>query len=445
MFYDLQVEISEHSKALAEVEKIVWEQGKEAMEREREMEQRLKRPKKERDDAFKERVRDREDFERLEKQMKEESERLEQEGNRRTKVWEEKARRWEEKKAEERKSNSESRERDRESWKGQVERLKKANREEEEKLKLKIEKILKEKEQEKERWEKEKEEELIKQEKRENEREREMESLEAQRLARSDVREIMNILAQQRLEEENAELRNAGMEREKVGEERKAARAILEEERGLEKKHWEQETASDKNLLSKMEGDLLSGRKLIEDLQTDKRIDRQLLVELRVQLTEPTHHTPPRIPALSFLTELLTWCSQHQTSPSPLLQTAFHRIQRGLSFSAPQETRQQASRQLSHPGTLSALKLSLPRQLFGSHQPTRSLNPLFAPPPPPPRQESPSQLPTHNAPPANAPKGPKGWRPKTQMCQRRSGLCWSRQDNSHYSFECGAYVSRFHC
>ena len=37
------------------------------MEKEREMEQRLKRLEKERDDAFKERVRDREDFERLEK------------------------------------------------------------------------------------------------------------------------------------------------------------------------------------------------------------------------------------------------------------------------------------------------------------------------------------------------------------------------------------------
>ena len=277
---------------MVEVERI------KAMEKEREMKQSLKKLEKERDDSFKERVRDRENFERSEKQKKEEAEKLEQEGNRRTKVWEEKERRWEEKRAKERKTNVEdkerlkiSRERERESWKGQVERLKTANEEEKEKLKLKIEKILKEKE---------KEVELRKQEKLEMERERDMNSLEAQQLARSDVREITNILAQQRiakLEEENAELRNAAMEREKVEGERKAARAILEEERGLEKDGWEQETAEAKKLLSKMEGDLLSGRKLIEGLQTDKRIDRQLVLELRSQLTRPTYHALPTHPS----------------------------------------------------------------------------------------------------------------------------------------------------
>ena len=427
IFYNLQVEILELRKALVEVERI------KAMEKEREMKQSLKKLEKERDDAFKERLSDRENFERSEKQKKEEAEKLEQEGNRRTKVWEEKERRWEEKRAKERKTNVEdkerlkiSRERERESWKGQVERLKTANEEEKEKLKLKIEKILKEKEQEKEGWEKEKEVELRKQEKLEMERERDMNSLEAQQLARSDVREIINILAQQRiakLEEENAELRNAAMEREKVEGERKAARAILEEERGLEKKRWEQETAEAKKLLSKMEGDLLSGRKLIEGLQTDKRIDRQLLLELRAQLTRPTYHALP-------------------THPSPLLfnGTAYSVLAAPniTPYSAPSNNFPQSPKGTLPSSSSRNPPTTLP-SIVSSGDPVRpevevaspivwlppadpgSQSVVHLPPQPPLRQESPSQLPTHSRPPANAPKGPKGWRPNVPKAKRSEG------------------------
>ena len=310
------------------------------------------------------------------------------------------------------------------SNKGQVERLKKANREEEEKLKLKIEKILKEKEQEKERWEKEKEEELIKQEKLEIEREREMESLEAQRLARSDVREIMNILAQQRLEEENAELRNAGMEREKVEEERKSARAILEEERGLEKKRWEQETAEDKNLLSKMEGDLLSGRKLIEDLQTDKRIDRQLLLELRAQLTRPTHHAPPTHPSpLLFNGTAYSVLGSTKHRPLPAPANRFPQSPKGTLLFSSSRNPPTSLPSIVSSGDPVCPEAEVASPIVGLPPTNPESQPVVCPPPPsPPRQESPSQLPTHNAPPTNAPKGPKGWRPKAQMCQRRSGL-----------------------
>lgn len=38
-----------------------------------------------------------------------------------------------------------------------------------------------------------------------------------------------------------------------------------------------------KELLFKMQEDRLIGRKLIEDLQTEKRVDRQFVLELRAQ------------------------------------------------------------------------------------------------------------------------------------------------------------------
>ena len=416
--------------ALAEVERIAREQGKEAMERECEMEKRLKRLEKERDDAFKESVRDREDFERLQKQKKEEAERLEQEGNRRTKVWEEKERRWEETRAKERKTNVEdierlkmSREKERESWKGHMERLKTANREEKEKLKLKIEKILKEKEQEKEGWEKEKKEELRKQEKLEMERELEMKSLEAQSLASSDVREIMNILAQQRiakLEEENDELRNAAMERGKVEGERKEARAISEGKRGLEKECWEQETAEAKKLLFKMEGDLLSGRKLIEDLQTDKRIDRQLLLELRAQLTRPTHHAPPTHPSpLLFNGTAYSVLATPNTGPYPALSNGFPQSPKGTlpSSSSRNPPTTFPSIVLSGDPVRPEVEVASPIVRLLPTDP-ESQPAVRLPPLPPPRRESPSQRPTHSAPPANAPKGPKGWRPNVPKAKR---------------------------
>lgn len=77
--YDLHREISKHSKALAELERVsrqAREQRKIATERDREMEQRLKGLEKERDDAVKERARGREDLERFEREKKKETESL---------------------------------------------------------------------------------------------------------------------------------------------------------------------------------------------------------------------------------------------------------------------------------------------------------------------------------------------------------------------------------
>ncbi|MCJ1348643.1 hypothetical protein MMC31_006875, partial [Peltigera leucophlebia] len=45
--------------------------------------------------------------------------------------------------------------------------------------------------------------------------------------------------------------------------------------------------------VAKLEEEVLNGRKLIEDLQTDKRRDRQMLFEFRAQLVRPTHAAPP--------------------------------------------------------------------------------------------------------------------------------------------------------
>lgn len=422
LFYDLQIQISEYSKALAEVERVTMqakEKSKNAMEREREMEQRLKRLEKERDDAVNDLVWGRENFERSEKQKEEEAEMLKQENNSQVKAWEEKERVWEERGAKERKRYGEEkerlkmgRERERESWKAQVERLKKAKGEEKEKLESKIEKISKEKEQEKDKWRKEEEEELRKRERLEMERAVERKSVDAQRLADSDAREILNTLAQQRiakLEEENDGLRNAAMEREKVERDRKAARAISEEERWLEKKRWEEQLAEAKRLVSKMKEDLLSGRKLIEDLQTDKRIDRQLLLELRAQLARPAYHaapmhlsplrfngtaysvlaapkvTPLSAPSINFL----------QTLPSSSPTTLPTTLPSMLSSGDPVSPEVEAASPI----------VRLPPANLES-QPIVRL-----PPPPPPRQENPSRLPTRSEPPVNAPRGPKGWWP----------------------------------
>ena len=424
LFYDLQIQISEYSKALAEVERVTMqakEKSKNAIEREREMEQMLKRLEKERDDAFKDLVGGRENFERLEKQKDEEAERLKQENNSQVKAWEEKERVWEEKSVKERKIYVEEkdslkmgRERERESWMGQMERLKTAKGEEKEKLESKIEKILKEKDQEKNIWWKEKEEELRKRERLEIEREEERKSVDAQRLADSDARGIMNTLAQQRiakLEEENAGLRNAAMEREKGERDRKAARAISEGERGLEKKRWEEQLAEAKKLVSKMEQDLLSGRKLIQDLQNDKRIDRQLLLELRAQLARPAYHAPPthlsplRFNGTAYSVLAAPNFTPFSAPPIKFLQT----LPSGSPFTLP--TTLSSVLSSGDPFSPEIEAASPIVRLPPANPEPQPIFRLPPPPPPPPRQENPSRLPTRNEPPANAPKGPKGWWP----------------------------------
>ncbi|MCJ1349947.1 hypothetical protein MMC31_008190 [Peltigera leucophlebia] len=305
LFCALQTTLSEHEKALAEIENVTMqatEQSDKAMKREFEMEQRMKMLKK-----------TTEELKRLGKEKEEETERMKEETKRQLKAWEKKEIDWtEKKKGQERRHKEDKdglkmgRERERESWKRQVEKLKTKEREEKEKMEVKIKKILREKEQkreiwakEKNGWEKEKEGEMRKQKQLEVEREARMKSLEMRRVTEEDSWEKKNHLAQERivsLEEENAKLKHAAMGRVKMEEEQEAGKLISEGEREQEKNVWKEEIAEAKKLTSKLEEDLLSGRKLIGDLQTDKRIDRQSLLELRAQLMRPTHDTIPRPP-----------------------------------------------------------------------------------------------------------------------------------------------------
>lgn len=422
LLYDLQTAMSEHSKALEEVERIktqAREQSERATEKGSEMEQGLKGLQKQRDDAILEGVRAREDLKRLEKEKAGETERLKQEMNRQMKASEVKERIWEEKRAEgkrryveEKERMKMGREKERENWMKEVERLKKEKGEEQEELQSKIKKISKEKEEEKTEWEREKEEDLRKQKKLEMEREERWRRLEAQKLAKSDALEIANNLAQQRiaeLEKENSKLRNEAMEREKTAEERQAARAISEGERSLEKNRWEEQMAEAKELLSKMQEDLLSGRKLIEDLQTDKRIDRQLLVELRAQSARPTQQLRPTQPSpLRFDGTAYSVLAAPNIVPSPVPSTSL-----SPKVALP------SSRPIIPPTTLPPIVSSGNPARPDVASPVVRLpltNPesrpiVRLPLPPPTRQENPLRLPMSCRAPVDAPKGPKGWRP----------------------------------
>lgn len=90
------------------------------------------------------------------------------------------------------------------------------------------------------------------------------------------------------------------MEREKMEKQQKAAKMISEGERQQEKNGGEEQIAEAKKLASKLKEDLLSGQKLTEGLQTDKCTDTQLLLELRAQLTGPTHDAHPPRPLTHF-------------------------------------------------------------------------------------------------------------------------------------------------
>lgn len=89
LLYVLQTAMSEHSKALEEVERVTRqarEQSEKATKREREMEQGLKGLEKQREDAILEGVRARGDLDRLEKEKEGKTERLKQEINRQMKA-----------------------------------------------------------------------------------------------------------------------------------------------------------------------------------------------------------------------------------------------------------------------------------------------------------------------------------------------------------------------
>ncbi|MCJ1342134.1 hypothetical protein MMC31_000314 [Peltigera leucophlebia] len=429
LFCALQVTLSEHKDALAEADKVTMQAKKEsdkAMERECKLEQRMERLEKERDDAFKNHATAREDFKRLGKEKEEEAERMKEETKRQIISWEKKEMDWTEKKREQERRHKEDKDglkmgrgRERESWKRQVERLKAEKGEAKEKMEVEIKKILKEKERGREIWVKEKEGEARKQEQLEVEREAEMKSLELRRVMEKDTWEQKSHFAQKRivsLEEENAKLRNAAMERERMEEEQKAAKIISEGEREGEKNHWEEQIAEAKKLASKLEENLLSGRKLIEDLQTDKRIDRQLLLELRAQLRRPTHDAPPRPPMdfspLHFGETAYAMVQVAPHHPLASTPTTFPPQSPEVTLPSSSSTSPKIAQATFSSTTISSWDAGPPEVDSPIVRlPLANVEPRPIVRLPPPRRTSPSRLPTGRAPPPNTPIGPKGWRP----------------------------------
>ena len=204
------------------------------------------------------------------------------------------------------------------------------------------------------------------------------------------------------LEDENARLSNEAAEKEKLETKREAARKALEESRAEEQKRLEEDVQAKANrATSKLEEEVLNGRKLIEDLQSDKRRDRQLLLELRAQLVRPTHAVPP-----CHMNPLRFGGSAQAIYGAPIIAT---------SPVAPS-----TNSLVSPKGTLPTILPSDPPQATHTTLPSPdSVNqdvdwpPIVRlPPPPPPRgQLIPTQIPAGISPPPNAPKGPKGWKP----------------------------------
>ena len=192
------------------------------------------------------------------------------------------------------------RERERDSWKEQEERLEMEKKRENEGMEMKLNDILKEMKKEREGWAKERE----GWNKDKAELAREKKKIEAGRKKLKEKTkeekkswEEANDRAQRRiveLEDENETLANEAAEKKKLDIEREAAIKTSEEARAEERKRREEELQTEaKKKTSKLEEEVLNGRKLIEDLQGDKRRDRQLLLELRAQLVRPTHAAPP--------------------------------------------------------------------------------------------------------------------------------------------------------
>ena len=211
------------------------------------------------------------------------------------------------------------------------------------------------------------------------------------------------------LEDENETLANEVVEKKKLDKEREAAIKTSEEAKAEERKRREEELQTEaKKETSKLEEEVLNGRKLIEDLQGDKRRDRQLLLELRAQLVRPTHATPPtHMNPLRF-----------GGSAQPAMEGSVV-----VSPSAATYTIPSTCPRANVPPILPSNPPPVPPSpiSFGKvvnqvvDVPIIPLPPgpiVRLPPPPQLRQMIPAQqLPAPSLAPPNAPKGPKGWTP----------------------------------
>ena len=414
---DLKLAISERYEALVEQMRIIKqasEEEKKALERDHENAETIKMLHKEREDLLAELARGERNSGKLQKEKEDEVEGLKKEISKQARAWEEKEKEWVEKKAADEKRNQEEkdslemeRKREKDSWTEQVERLEIEGKREKEGMETNMTNVLEGMEKERERWameregwRKEKEDAAKAMETIEAERKKSEEKTNEEKKSweEADDRAQGRIVA---LEDENTRLTNEAAEREKLDREHEVARKASEAAKGGEQKRWEAEVQSEaKKTTSKLEEQILNGRKLIEGLQSDKRRDRQLLLELRAQLARTTHAIPP-------------------THMNPLR----------FGGSAPSVTTSPAAPFTSSPaspkGTLLPILLSNPPQapitppeagvsqdgdsLFGPPPP----RPIIRLPPPPPHrgQPIPARIPAPSLPPENAPKGPKGWTP----------------------------------
>ena len=409
---DLKLALSERYDALVEQMRIIKEareEEKKALERDYENAESIKMLHKEREDLLAELARGERNSGKLQKGKENAVEGLKKEIKKQAIAWEEKEKEWVEKKAADNKKNQEEkdsleieRKREKDTWTEQVEKLEIEGKREKEEMETNMKKVLEEMEKERERWaierkgwRKEKEDVAKAIEKIELERKKSEEKMNEEKRSweEADDRAQGRIVA---LEDENTRLTNEAVEREKLDRELEAVRKASEAAKSGEQKQWEEEIQAEaKKATSRLEEEILNGRKLIEGLQSDKRRDRQLLLELRAQLVRPTYAIPPN-----------------------------HMNPLRFGGSAPFVTTSPAAPFTSSPaspkGTLLPILPSNPSPIHPITPPEAAFNQdvdsLFGPPPPRPIIRLPpppphAQIPAPSLPPENAPKGPKGWTP----------------------------------
>ena len=307
LFEDIKLVVSERNEAFAELRdtrKQARDARMKAAELDAAKEEELKGLRAERNDALEKLVKKEAELMKLEEQKEMEVDGLKKETKSQLKAWEEKEKKWKEQKAKEEKRNKEAidslnmgRERESESWKRQVEGLELEKKGMKEAFEAKQKNILGRMKTEREGWGKEKERLAVENEGEKAEKERlaaEKRGLEEKRVKEKEAWEKAGERAQRRIAELERALEDQAAEREREREEADAARKIGEEEKDREQRGSEERAKAEaKKAIIKLEEEVFNGRKLIEDLQSDERRDRQLLLELRAQLVRPTHPAPP--------------------------------------------------------------------------------------------------------------------------------------------------------
>lgn len=254
----------------------------------------------------------------------------------------------------------------------------------------------------------------MRKEKEEGKREREeieaeKKDLEWQKAEEKKLCEKASERAQERiaeLEEENKHLKGDALEKKKLLEKQEAASKTAEEKKAQEQNDCEKKREAEaKKVISKLE-EVLNGRKLIGNLQSDQRRDRQLLLELRAQLVRPTYAAPPShmnplrfggsALQAAYRAPVIPTPSAASTSTSPPARPKVN-LPPTFPFNSPQATDrfQSISSGAAVNQDVGFSVASLPPRpvvCLPSRAPPRS--PIIPPPP-------------------SAPKGPKGWRPDT--------------------------------